>query len=536
MSSKAESSIGGDKLVATPTTVQEMNDKSDSGPDGSSDDQPKNVEVRKNSTAASGGKKAAHENNKSETKKKSKSKEENATGDKSERSSSPAFDSDEDSSGTGNQQVQTLQPTIGCKKRAPSIAGLLVNSANSSFLGKKLNPNSTTQENLLPITKSASGQPDRHLSLLDQEIAIEAKESKSLSQPISPETIEPIIIKKEERIKSLTKTILPPPSDFKTSPVVNRSRPQSVISDGEGLKDLSDDVVCRMDGADLRFMDESSMMLPSPSNESPSTNFPHHRQHGNSNSQNNNIATNPSLLQKALIQATSHSKQPSPTVLVKSSSPSEKAANTNHHSPPAEPQINKFSTEVSVTNHNDNKPVTTIINKVTNLDGMEEARDEIEKVATSDASKTNTNSQAARKADEVIKLMPKVEHNEKSNKARRTFLQNIRRRLRLDGKKKAGPLLGLVGNRQKSKSENRARKAFRTISFILGAFVICWTPYHILALVEGFYQGSVNAHLYMFTYFLCYANSPLNPFCYAMANQQFKKVFTRLLKLDFQMR
>lgn len=543
MSSKAESSIVGDKLAVTPTTIQEMNDKSDSGPDGSSDDQPKPVEIRKNSSVTSGGKKSSlHDSNKSDAKKKSsKPKEENVpAGDKSERSSSPAFDSDEDSSGNGNQQVQTLQPTVGCKKRAPSIAGLLVNSAQTSFLCKKLNATSTNtiQENLLPITKSASGHVDRHLSLLDQEIAIEVKESKSLSQPISPETIEPIIIKKEERIKSLTKTILPPPSDFKTSPVVNRSRPQSVISDGEGLKDLSDDVVCRMDGADLRFMDEGSMMLASPWNESPPTNFPVHRQHGNSNSQNNNIATNPSLLHKALIKATTHSKQPSPTVLVESSSPCEKASinnNSNHHSPPAELRINKFSTEVSVTNHNDNKPVTTIINKVTNLDGME-ARDEIEKVATSDASKTNTNSQVAFKADEVVKLMPKVEHNEKSNRDRRTFLQNIRKRLRLDGKKKAGPLLGLVGNRQKSKSENRARKAFRTISFILGAFVICWTPYHILALVEGFYQGSVNAHLYMFTYFLCYANSPLNPFCYAMANQQFKKVFTRLLKLDFQMR
>lgn len=89
--------------------------------------------------------------------------------------------------------------------------------------------------------------------------------------------------------------------------------------------------------------------------------------------------------------------------------------------------------------------------------------------------------------------------------------------------------------RAKSKSENRAHKALRTISFILGAFVLCWTPYHICALIEGFCRhqsGCVNHHLFYFFYFLCYANSPINPFCYAMANQQFKRTFYRILRGD----
>ncbi|XP_071550846.1 uncharacterized protein [Panulirus ornatus] len=85
--------------------------------------------------------------------------------------------------------------------------------------------------------------------------------------------------------------------------------------------------------------------------------------------------------------------------------------------------------------------------------------------------------------------------------------------------------------RHRSKSENRANKALRTISIILGAFVACWTPYHILAIAEGFCTCT-NTHVYMFAYFLCYANSPINPFCYALANQQFKKTFMRILKGD----
>lgn len=118
-----------------------------------------------------------------------------------------------------------------------------------------------------------------------------------------------------------------------------------------------------------------------------------------------------------------------------------------------------------------------------------------------------------------------------TEKAHRTLVTALSKKIKVVGKKKKKG-----DKRRKSKSENRARKALRTISFILGAFVACWTPYHIVALVEGFCRnerGCVNHHLFYFTYFLCYANSPINPFCYAMANQQFKKTFTRILKGDF---
>ncbi|KAF2359300.1 G protein-coupled receptor rhodopsin-like [Trinorchestia longiramus] len=108
--------------------------------------------------------------------------------------------------------------------------------------------------------------------------------------------------------------------------------------------------------------------------------------------------------------------------------------------------------------------------------------------------------------------------------SKRSFLGNLGKKI----KKKRKP----KDVEHKSKSQNRANKALRTISVIMGAFVACWTPYHILAIAES-WCGCTNVHLYMFCYFLCYANSPINPFCYAFANQQFKRTFYRLLKLDF---
>jgi muscarinic acetylcholine receptor M3 len=93
--------------------------------------------------------------------------------------------------------------------------------------------------------------------------------------------------------------------------------------------------------------------------------------------------------------------------------------------------------------------------------------------------------------------------------------------------------------KRKTKHENRARKALRTITFILGAFIFCFAPWHVVTIFNPFCPTCLDDyaayhHFFFSCYFLCYLNSPINPFMYALANQQFKKTFLRILKGDFR--
>ncbi|XP_041371369.1 muscarinic acetylcholine receptor M2-like [Gigantopelta aegis] len=79
-----------------------------------------------------------------------------------------------------------------------------------------------------------------------------------------------------------------------------------------------------------------------------------------------------------------------------------------------------------------------------------------------------------------------------------------------------------------------AQKALRRITLVVGAFVLCWTPYHVMAIVIAIRGYDViNDNLYIFTYWLRYLNSTINPFCYALLNEEFKRTLIRIFKLDW---
>lgn len=500
---------------------------------------------------------------------------------KSERSSSPAFDSDEDSSAN----AQPLQPPPPPARKRSSIVGLMVgapllaaslNGAVKSTTTDSYNENMpVSRKHPSPITPKIDGMPKiQEQNLMDADV-VGSKQMAPLQPipvrtPISPVDIAPIEPSGEQVQIRLSQTILPPPEGFQSSPPVyesppsyyasNASRPRSLTVSNQGDSSIiSYDVLGGMDGDDLRFMDESSVVVQSPQYESPpaASIFPP-QSRSPAHLANQSVA-NPSLLHKALIRATTQTKSTAPTVVLRSldmqPAPNSTAyvAVVEHQKQP-ETSVNKYNTTVSMSQYNPDRPITTILNTTKNNqnlnfdeipDSNKDTRLHSATVASASATALSTTTNAATimaatttvdmKKSNMSSIAPAVSppKQPENESTKRDFIRSIGKRLK--GKKKVGSPLGI--GRQKSKSENRARKAFRTISFILGAFVACWTPYHVLALVEGFCASPpcTNEHLFMFSYFLCYANSPMNPFCYALANQQFKKTFTRILKGDLHM-
>ncbi|XP_034242907.1 5-hydroxytryptamine receptor-like [Thrips palmi] len=76
----------------------------------------------------------------------------------------------------------------------------------------------------------------------------------------------------------------------------------------------------------------------------------------------------------------------------------------------------------------------------------------------------------------------------------------------------------------------RERKAAKTLAIITGAFVVCWLPFFIMALLMPLCaQCEINPHLASFFLWLGYFNSTLNPVIYTVFSPEFRQAFKRIL-------
>uniref|UniRef100_H3DBF5 Histamine H1 receptor n=1 Tax=Tetraodon nigroviridis TaxID=99883 RepID=H3DBF5_TETNG len=91
--------------------------------------------------------------------------------------------------------------------------------------------------------------------------------------------------------------------------------------------------------------------------------------------------------------------------------------------------------------------------------------------------------------------------------------------------------IGQSCHRIQSLKIHKEYKAAKQLGFIIFAFFLCWIPYFITFMVMAFCRDCVHHELHMFTIWLGYINSTLNPFIYPLCNRNFKRVFKNFLKI-----
>ncbi|CAH6793345.1 D(4) dopamine receptor [Phodopus roborovskii] len=90
----------------------------------------------------------------------------------------------------------------------------------------------------------------------------------------------------------------------------------------------------------------------------------------------------------------------------------------------------------------------------------------------------------------------------------------------------------LPSRRSGVKITGRERKAMRVLPVVVGAFLVCWTPFFVVHITRALCPACfMPPHLVSAVTWLGYVNSALNPIIYTVFNAEFRSVFRKSLRL-----
>ncbi len=84
--------------------------------------------------------------------------------------------------------------------------------------------------------------------------------------------------------------------------------------------------------------------------------------------------------------------------------------------------------------------------------------------------------------------------------------------------------------RRKNKDDrsNREKKALQTIALLLFTFAICWLPLAFVFTMVGIAPNLPTIDWFIIAYWFGYANSMLNPLCYAIGSPYFRETLSKV--------
>ncbi|XP_022103086.1 G-protein coupled receptor 161-like [Acanthaster planci] len=85
-------------------------------------------------------------------------------------------------------------------------------------------------------------------------------------------------------------------------------------------------------------------------------------------------------------------------------------------------------------------------------------------------------------------------------------------------------------NRANFKKTMRSNKCTLTVSLLVGTFIVCWTPYVIVNIIQAVQCTPNSFEAIAFAQWMCIFNSACNPLIYGLTNKTFREGVSKLMR------